>query len=93
MDQCTKIGDLHHAIAAGALTPSDVRASLDLVVSGRVRGREDDSEIIVFDSTGVAIEDAAAAAIVYENAERARVGVRIDIGEPHSTPISALSSS
>ena len=93
LDQCTRIGDLHHAIAAGELTPSDVRASLDLVVSGRVRGRLDDSEIIVFDSTGVAIEDAAAAAIVYENAERSRAGVRVDIAEPRSTPISALSSS
>ena len=93
LDQCTKIGDLHHAIAAGALTSSDVRASLDLVVSGRVRGRLDDSEIIVFDSTGVAIEDAAAAAIVYENAERGRVGVRVEMGEHHSRPISARSSS
>jgi len=93
LDQCGKIGDLHHAIAAGALTPSDVRASLDLVVSGRVPGRLDDGDIIVFDSTGVAIEDSAAAAIVDENAELARAGIRVDIGEPLSTPISALSSS
>lgn len=93
LDQCAKIGDLHHAIAAGALTASDTGASLDQIVSGQIRGRLDDSEIIVFDSTGVAIADAAAAAIVYENAERARVGVRVDIGEPHSTPVSALSSS
>jgi ornithine cyclodeaminase/alanine dehydrogenase-like protein (mu-crystallin family) len=93
LDQCTRIGDLHHAIAAGTLTLSDVRASLDQIVSGQVRGRLDDSEIIVFDSTGVAIEDAAAAAIVYENAERLRVGVHVGISQPHSPPVSALSSS
>src|SRR5690242_7263160 len=61
-DQCAAIGDLHHAIRAGVLSAADVRASLDQVVATKVRGRTNDEEIIVFDSTGVAIEDAAAAA-------------------------------
>jgi alanine dehydrogenase len=46
----------------------DVRASLDEVVAARVVGRANDQEIIIFDSTGVAIEDVAAAALVYERA-------------------------
>ena len=36
--------------------------------------RTSDAEIIIFDSTGVAIEDAAAAAIVYEKALTIGVG-------------------
>lgn len=69
LTQCSRIGDLHHALEAGVMRESDVRASLDQIVAGRVRGRLDDEEIIVFDSTGVAIEDVAAAALVYERAE------------------------
>ena len=66
LDQCSRIGDLHHALASGVLSRTDVRASLDQIVVGRAPGRTDDNAIIVFDSTGVAIEDVAAAALVYE---------------------------
>lgn len=94
IDQCAKIGDLHHAVVAGAMTTSAVRASLDQVVSGRRRGRIDDVEIVIFDSTGVAIEDAAAAAIVYEKAQIAGVGTAISLGEvPLPATISGQSSS
>ncbi|HJP59384.1 MAG TPA: ornithine cyclodeaminase family protein [Gemmatimonadaceae bacterium] len=94
LDQCATIGDLHHAIQAGALKLADVRASLDQIVTGHLRGRVDDKEVIVFDSTGVAIEDAAAAAIVYEKAELNGMGVRVDMGGlPRPAQLNALSSS
>ena len=93
LDQCATIGDLHHAIRARVLSATDVRASLDQIVTGQVRGRTNDQEIIVFDSTGVAIEDAAAAAIVYEKAERSGMGVRVEInGPPASAQLSGQSS-
>jgi ornithine cyclodeaminase/alanine dehydrogenase-like protein (mu-crystallin family) len=68
LEQCARIGDLHHAIESGAMQRQDVRGSLDQVVAGTVNGRKSDDEIIIFDSTGVAIEDVAAAALVYERA-------------------------
>jgi alanine dehydrogenase len=67
-DQCATIGDLHHAIAAGAMQRDDVYAELSEIVAGRKRGRERDDEVIIFDSTGMALQDVAAAAIVYERA-------------------------
>jgi len=93
IEQCARIGDLHHAIDTGDMTISDVRASLDEVVSRRIAGRNDDSEIIIFDSTGVAIEDAAAAAIVYEKAQAAGVGTAINLGGLALPAISDQSSS
>jgi alanine dehydrogenase len=74
LDQCSRMGDLHHALALGVIQPADVRGSLDQIVTGSVRGRLSDDEIIVFDSTGVAIEDVAAAVLVYERAESAGAG-------------------
>lgn len=68
LEQCGRFGDLHHAIACGAMRRGDVRASLDQIVAGTRQGRLDDSEIVIFDSTGLAIEDVAAAALVYERA-------------------------
>lgn len=68
LEQCATIGDLHHAIAAGLMKRSDVFAELGEVVAGRKPGRTSDEEIIVFDSTGMALQDVAAAALVYEKA-------------------------
>jgi ornithine cyclodeaminase/alanine dehydrogenase-like protein (mu-crystallin family) len=70
LDQCASIGDLHHAIDAGLLSRTDVAATLAEVVAGTNPGRTKAEDIVVFDSTGVAIEDVAAAAIVFERAER-----------------------
>lgn len=68
LDQCARIGDLHHALVAGAMRREDVHATLADVVAGRRPGRTSTDEITVFDSTGTALEDAAAAAVVYERA-------------------------
>ena len=76
LDQCARMGDLHHALAAGVMEPNDVRGSLDEIVAGVRPARLNDSEIIVFDSTGIAIEDVAAAALVYESAEERGIGFR-----------------
>jgi alanine dehydrogenase len=80
LEQCATIGDLHHAIAGGVLSVTDVHATLADVVAGRRRGRTSDTEITIFDSTGVAIEDVAAAVAVYENAVRAGRGLTLDLG-------------
>jgi len=69
-DQCAHIGDLHHALDTGVMHRHDVRAELGDVVVDPSRGRRTDDEIVVFDSTGVAFQDVAAAAIVYERAIR-----------------------
>lgn len=78
LDQCCRMGDLHHALALGVMQPEHVRGSLDQIVTGFVPGRLSDDEIIVFDSTGVAIEDVAAAALVYERAETTGAGFVTD---------------
>lgn len=67
-DQAVEMGDLHHAIAAGAMSVDDVRGELADLVSGRAAGRTNDAEIIILDSTGTAIEDVASAAVAYERA-------------------------
>ncbi len=68
LDQCATIGDLHHAIAAGRMHQEDVRAELGEIVAGRKPGRTSEEEIVVFDSTGTALQDVAAAALAYERA-------------------------
>ena len=79
LDQCATIGELHHALAAGLMTPDGVHAELADVVAGRKSGRRSPEEIFVFDSTGTALQDVAAAVALYEHAIAAGAGIRIDL--------------
>ena len=63
-----------HAIAASLMRKEDVYCELSEIVAGQKPGRTSDAEIIVFDSTGIAIEDAVAAAVVYRKARAANLG-------------------
>jgi alanine dehydrogenase len=79
LEQCAEIGELQHALAAGVLRREEVHAELAEVVAGRRPGRRHDDEITIFDSTGTALEDVAAAVCVYEAARAAGRGVAIDL--------------
>jgi alanine dehydrogenase len=68
LEQSATIGDFHHALEKGILDRSDVHAELGEVIAGFKAGRTSEEEIIVFDSTGTALQDVAASAIVYEKA-------------------------
>jgi len=83
LDQCAVIGDLHHALELGVMRRDDVHAELADVVSGRRPGRQRDDEIIVFDSTGSALQDVAAAQLVYQRALAVGAGLYVDLaGSP-----------
>jgi len=78
LDQCAVIGDLHHALEAGAITRDAVHAELVDLIAGRVAGRATPEEITLFDSTGVALEDVGAALVVYQRALERGAGLRLD---------------
>jgi alanine dehydrogenase len=80
LEQCAEIGELQHVLAAGLLKREDVHAELADVVAGRRPGRTRDDEVTVFDSSGTALQDVAAAVAVYDGARRAGRGteVRLD---------------
>jgi ornithine cyclodeaminase len=69
-EQCAVMGDLHHALGSGAIERAHVHAELGEVVAGLKRGRERADDIIVFDSTGMALQDLVAAVLTYEKAIR-----------------------
>jgi alanine dehydrogenase len=78
LEQAAAMGDLHHAIAAGAMTRDDIHGQLADILCGRVAGRRDDDEVFIFDSTGTALQDVATASIALTRAMERGVGV--DIG-------------
>jgi len=71
-------GDLARAAEAGTFFWEDAQ-ELSAVVTGEYPGREDDDEITLFRSHGIALEDVALASKIYEAAAAARVGQVISL--------------
>ncbi|HKR36641.1 MAG TPA: ornithine cyclodeaminase family protein [Steroidobacteraceae bacterium] len=69
--QASTMGDLHHAIEAGAMQAANVRGELAELAAGQLAGRAHADELWVFDSTGLSIQDLAAAEMIYERARAA----------------------
>jgi len=63
-DQCLRLGETHHAVQAGVLSPEAIHAELGEVLLGSRPGREGE-ELIVCDLTGVGAQDAAMAGRVW----------------------------
>ena len=63
-------GDLIQPLASGALRREDICGDLAQLCRGDLGGRRSASEITLFKSVGSALEDLAAAALAYEDAQR-----------------------
>ena len=81
LEQCAEIGELQHALAAGLMTRDQVHAELADVVVGRRPGRTRHDEITIFDSSGTALQDVAAAIAVYDRARAIGRGTEVALDE------------
>ena len=79
INQALVTGEIAWAIEQGAIREETLHATLGEIVAGRAPGREDDAEITIFKSTGMAIQDVAAAKAVYELAKQKGIGVELSI--------------
>lgn len=74
-------GDLREALRTGAIIPDRVYAELGEIVTGKKRGRTSETEITLFKSVGIAIEDIATAVYVLEQAELKESGTPMTFGD------------
>ena len=68
-EQASHGGELAAAVAADRLSREEI-TTLGAVLAGEAPGRESDSDVTVFDSTGLAIQDLAIALAAIEQAEK-----------------------
>jgi len=79
VSQALITGEIAQALADGAISEASLHATLGEIVAGRKKGRENNAEITVFKSTGMAIQDVATAKRVYELAEDKGLGIDVSI--------------
>lgn len=75
--QCRAIGEIHHALAAGAITESKV-TELGRITAGLEPARLRDDESLVCDLTGLGVQDVAAATLALGRARASGLGERFE---------------
>jgi ornithine cyclodeaminase/alanine dehydrogenase-like protein (mu-crystallin family) len=71
-------GDYRRALEEGAIGPDHIRAEVGEVLIGSKPGREDDAQLTIFRSLGLAVEDLAAAEYVVQRARETGTGVEVE---------------
>jgi len=72
-------GDIIIPIKEGVIDETHIYAELGELVAGAKKGRENDREVTLFKSVGLAIEDAITAKLAYEKALRSGVGTYVEL--------------
>jgi len=78
LKQTRRLGELHHAIAAGVVADEAIFAELGAVVAGLVPGRQSEDEITLCDLTGTGVQDTAIAILAHRRAVEADAGMAFD---------------
>lgn len=78
MHQGVESGEVNVPIANGTYAQTRIHSTLGEIIAGRIQGRGP-ARVTVFDSTGLAIQDAALARAVYDAAVDGGVGQIIDL--------------
>jgi ornithine cyclodeaminase/alanine dehydrogenase-like protein (mu-crystallin family) len=73
----SEAGDYRRALEEGAIGPDHIRAEIGEVLIGAKPGREDDEQLTMFRSLGLAVEDLAAAEYVVQRARETGAGVEV----------------
>lgn len=78
-EQAREIGESQHAHRLGWLDEDDIYAELGELAIGRKPGRGDYAGLTIFDATGIALQDLAAAGLAVDLAREHGAGATVDI--------------
>ncbi|WP_354684263.1 ornithine cyclodeaminase family protein [Cupriavidus necator] len=74
ISQCIEKGETFHPMNEKIITLDDIHGEIGEILLGKKPGRENDEEITIFDSTGMAIQDNTTAEKIYRNALENNIG-------------------
>lgn len=79
LEQASHGGEINVPLSLGIITKENIWAEIGEIVAGLKPGRERPDEITIFTSTGLAVQDAVTAKLVYDKAIKKGVGRFIKI--------------
>lgn len=86
LKQTRRLGELHHAIAAGLVSADMALPELGAVICGRAAGRQSSQAITLCDLTGTGVQDTAIATLAHRRAVSAGAGQAIETTKASGDP-------
>jgi alanine dehydrogenase len=77
--QCLEIGEANVPHSAGQFETNGIHAEIGEILTGTKGGRRDATQVTVFDSSGIAVQDLAAAYHIYQLAVEGGYGVHVEL--------------
>ncbi len=77
--QSINVGEVENAYKSGLVKKSDIIAEIGEIIETASKGRVNDTDITVFDSTGIALQDLIAADYAIEQAKIRKMGTEFDL--------------
>ena len=81
LSQCITRGETQNPLKSGVIKIEDIYCEIGQILLGQKPGRENDSEITIFDTTGMAVQDNVTAVKIYERALALGLGAYYDFTE------------
>ena len=82
IDSClNEAGDIQIPIEEGKFSSKKIYGDIGSIISGKLKGRENDEEITLFKSVGLAIQDISCASFVYESAKKNNLGEEVNFSD------------
>lgn len=75
--QCLEVGEMETAYKKGLITENSIAAEIGEIIVGQEMGRTAETDITVFDSTGISLQDISAGALAFRKAEEMNIGQEI----------------
>ena len=77
--QCIRVGEMEIPLKEGTIKKEDITGEIGDLLCGNIVGRENDSEITIFDATGLYILDLVAAKVAITKAKEAKIGIEAEM--------------
>lgn len=77
--QCMNVGEIEVPVAEGILKEEDIAGEIGDILTGKADGRENDSQITVFDATGTALLDLLTGMVALEEAKKHGLGQTVEL--------------
>ncbi|MEG1794647.1 MAG: hypothetical protein RR257_06475, partial [Rikenellaceae bacterium] len=72
-------GDIINPLRDGTITASHIKGEIGDLINGKIDGRKDASQITLFKSVGVAVQDLATANMVYRKSIEKGLGQTVNL--------------
>ena len=75
--QCLSVGECEIPYKAGVI--QEISGEIGELINGTKSGRSSEQDVTIFDSTGIALQDLASAAVILRKAEQNGIGVEVEL--------------